>query len=809
MRISKRPVAALLITLLLALAPSTIAQKRTPRPKPPGPKPAVAPSISFDNVLSVDSYKIYVEVRNVGQVINSSSFTELVEPVLKLAAPPKEFKTAVKWLTAHADAVTTSRMMVAAWPTAKNIPNVLVAIEFENAEEAAKFEPQLNEVLVKVLPPQPAATPTPAETASPAPNPTPAAVSQTTPPAPPVLTPQYHVTHSGALVFVTSSPLTIKNLKPANSKPLNEDQNFRTAYDRFASESIFAFVNITAIEQEEKDQREKAIEAQKALEQAREQAAAEPSPTTPEEPEEPEPVTVPTMAPSPGDPNQGQTVTVVGSSQGQVVGTLGPSRPEPPDELASLLNSFSSAFFGGFGQAKWPEAIGLAVNLDATSFDVRALFVTSHGEKLPAIPFFPLLVSGPVIVPESPTILPADTELFVSASLDLQKVYADFLKPTPLMVQARVVAIDPAAQGEPTTPFTFIEKKLGAKLTDVLIPLLGDEVVFSMPLSLESTATPTATPTPTATTVKVSPSSESGNDNFTVTEIAVSRTPMPTLAFSLRDKEGMRAFMPKLIDAIGFKGASGFAKTEKREDAEIVTYANILSYAFIGNFLVISPDPKNINHVVDSYLKHETLSSDINFKNFTRWQPRQLQGQVYVSPALMESYRKWAAEPSALIADQTREFLSRLAVVSEPVTYSLSNEGNGPLHQLRVPKNLLLMAIAGMSGESNVPPMMQNERTAMGALYMIAAAEETVKKEKGSYVTLEELVSQKHVARDMIEGHGYKLSVTMIGEGFEAVAVPIEYGTSGKMSFFINNTMVIRVGDHGGGPATISDKPIQ
>ena len=210
----------------------------------------------------------------------------------------------------------------------------------------------------------------------------------------------------------------------------------------------------------------------------------------------------------------------------------------------------------------------------------------------------------------------------------------------------------------------------------------------------------------------------------------------------------MRAFLPKLIDAIGFSGASALAQTERREDTEIVTYANALSYAFIGNFLVISPDVKNIKHVVDSYLKRETLSSDINFKNSTRWQPRQLQGQVYVSPALMESYKKWANEPSAFMSEQTREFLSRLTFTSEPVTYSLSNEGAGPLHQLRIPKNLLLMAVAGMSAEINQPPMVANERATIGALYFIAHTESTIRSEKGSYLSLEELIAQKKTSQE-------------------------------------------------------------
>ena len=788
MRNPKRPVAALLLLSLLASAPITIAQKRTP-PRTKAPvRSATAPATSFDNLLAADSYKIYVEVRNVGQLINSGSFQELIEPVLKLASPPKEFRTAVKWLSAHADAVMTSRMMVAAWPTAKNIPTVLVAIEFENAEEAAKFQPQLNDVLQKVLPPQPVATPKPSESSTPAPSATPSPNPQPTPnqtqPAPVELKPDYHVARSGALVFVTSTPLTIKNLRPPNTKPLNEDPNFRTAYDRFTSESIFAFLNITAIEQEEKEQQEKAIESQKVWDQANKPEQGASPTTTPEEPVELEPQMTPNTNPSPGDQNAGELATLV------------PAPSKPPDELENLVNSFSMAFFGASGEPKWPEAIGLAGNLDASSFDVRALFVTSHGEKLPAIPFFPMLVSGPVLVPESPSILPADTELYVTMSLDLPKVYADFMTPRMTMTKPGVF-VETSTLAEPVeSPFAFIEKKLGAKLNDVLLPLLGNEVVFSMPLTADTNATPTPTPT------------QSGDSN-SVTPTLTGNTPSPTLAFALRDKEGMRALLPKLVDAIGFKGASGLAQTQKREDTEIVSYANVLSYAFIGNFLVVSPDPKNINHVVDSYLKHETLSSDISFKNFTRWQPRQLQGQVYVSPALMESYRKWANEPSALISEQTREFLTRFAVVAEPVTYSLSNEGNGPLHQIRVPKNLLLMAVAGLSGETNVPPEMQNERVAMGNLIAIAVAEARIKKEKGSYTTLEELISQQAVNREVLDGHGYKFFLTIAGESFEAVAVPIEYGKTGKASFFINESSVLRRGDHGGAPATIADKPIQ
>src|ERR1044072_5226650 len=131
----------------------------------------------------------------------------------------------------------------------------------------------------------------------------------------------------------------------------------------------------------------------------------------------------------------------------------------------------------------------------------------------------------------------------------------------------------------------------------------------------------------------------------------------PVLAIAVRDKEGLRALMPKLIDGFGFEGASSFMQTEKREDTELVSFGNAIGYAFVGNFLVISSDVAATRYVVDWFLKHETLSSDIQFKNSTRWQPRPLQGQLYISPVLMEGFKTWAQ--STEVSDQVRPFMTK------------------------------------------------------------------------------------------------------------------------------------------------------
>ena len=225
---------------------------------------------------------------------------------------------------------------------------------------------------------------------------------------------------------------------------------------------------------------------------------------------------------------------------------------------------------------------------------------------------------------------------------------------------------------------------------------------------------------------------------------------------------------------------------------------------------MLSPDAASIRKIVDSYLKHETLASDNNFKNYTRWQPRQLHGQIYISPALMESLKTWAAQPNSGMSDRAKTLLTPISMLAQPVTYSLSNEGNGPLHELHLPKNLVLMAVTGISGEVNPSPILVKERGAIGLMYTIVSAEEQYKTGtgNGSYGTLEQLISEKLVSKEMIENSGYRFELTVTGDTYEISAAPVEYGKTGKMSYFLDHTRIVRGADRGGASATASDPPI-
>lgn len=79
---------------------------------------------------------------------------------------------------------------------------------------------------------------------------------------------------------------------------------------------------------------------------------------------------------------------------------------------------------------------------------------------------------------------------------------------------------------------------------------------------------------------------------------------------------------------------------------------------------------------------------------------------------------------------------------------------------------------------------------------------------EGRYASLEELLSESLIPRELIENHGYRTALIVSGNNFEATAVPIDYGTTGRLSYFIDESGVLRAGDHGGGAATVADQPV-
>jgi hypothetical protein len=259
---------------------------------------------------------------------------------------------------------------------------------------------------------------------------------------------------------------------------------------------------------------------------------------------------------------------------------------------------------------------------------------------------------------------------------------------------------------------------------------------------------------------------------------------------------------------MGLKGANLIAQTERKDDTETTTYADMVTYAFVNDFLILSPNPAVVKRAVASYLAGETLSSNSYFRNANRWQARQVQGQVYMAPVLVQRYGPGGANT---FNEKTAELLAHVNLPIEPLTYSLSNEGSGPLHELHVPRNLLLVTLASLSNDAKTGSVKGDEAAVKNELRTLVIAEAEYAEERGDghYGTFDELVKEGLISKEFLERFGYKLELTVSADKFQAAAVPIEYGKSGNFSYFVDDSGVMRGGDHGGGPATIADPPIQ
>ncbi len=793
LRIHKSQIAFFLALVLFA-SPIVAQQKRAPAPKKPAPAPVAEPAPTFDSLLSDDSYRIYFEIRNVGNVVRLPAVTEMADPLIKLAGPPNEFKTILNWVTEQADALADSRLFVATAPGKPNLPSALVAVEFSSSEEARKFQSALRKFL-PVLMPTPTPSPSPSSNTSltTAPQIAPANTVVITPPAP-----NYEVKQFGSLVLLTASPVSLRDLKPRGSKLLAENANFSAIHNRFAAEPLFLYVNVESFIKEQLDKEKKWHEEEKRQAEVIEAAAAaSPEVASANRPEDPMPMQPHHDGPEGEDPEDGPPPPMLTPEVAPALDA--PATSGTPDSPpVDLTGPLMMALWGGF-EPKWPDAVGAALVLDDATYTLRVLTIRNEDSKAVVLPFLPHINPGPAITPAAANIFPADTQLFVTLSLDYRETYASLTKSLERSDQFIRVTKDKiegtTTPASPTSPMEAYEKQLGIKIKDDLLPLLGNEIALALPKP----------PAKVEDAPEENRAPESGPKLTKQNPAQV----MPVVAIAIKDREGVKRLIGRMMESLGFKGANLLAQSEKREDTEITSFANTVAYAFIGDFLVVSGDVTVARRIVDDYLNRRTLASDPHFRNATDWQPRQIQGQVYMAPSLIDMY--YPLGTNTAVNDQFRETLSRMNPVIDPLTYVLTNDGIGPLHELHVPRNLLTFAIAGMANADGERSLLTNESIAKSMMRTVAAAQATFQASKGAgrFGTLDELISEGLVEKDLMERYGYRIELSALANKFEATATPLEYGKTGRMSFFIDESGVIRGGDHAGGAATLADKPIE
>lgn len=103
------------------------------------------------------------------------------------------------------------------------------------------------------------------------------------------------------------------------------------------------------------------------------------------------------------------------------------------------------------------------------------------------------------------------------------------------------------------------------------------------------------------------------------------------------------------------------------------------------------------------------------------------------------------------------------------------------------------------------------EDLALAQLSMVRNAEQAHLAMYGKYATTPELMKAGLINSAMQGGQNYTVDVTVLDDGarFVAMAVPVEYGPTGRTSFYLDETGIIRGADHQGGAPKPDDPVVQ
>lgn len=103
------------------------------------------------------------------------------------------------------------------------------------------------------------------------------------------------------------------------------------------------------------------------------------------------------------------------------------------------------------------------------------------------------------------------------------------------------------------------------------------------------------------------------------------------------------------------------------------------------------------------------------------------------------------------------------------------------------------------------------EDLAIAQLTMLKKAEDAHFAIHGTYGTTAELMKDGTINAAFQGRSNYTIDVTVLEDGvkYVAMAVPVEYGPTGRRSFLLDETGVIRGGDHEGGAPRADDPPVE
>ncbi|HEU4596012.1 MAG TPA: DUF3352 domain-containing protein, partial [Pyrinomonadaceae bacterium] len=793
-RLTALLLAALLVLPLLVPASPAQAQRRRrraarparqtntntpPRPTTSTPRAGATPAAvaaasraakeaPFESLVSADAYGVVAELRNVGQLSQNDDIKTALAALRLSGEMPKEIGELLSFLNQHAETLGEARYVLTMMPAASGVPLSISALEFPTVGAAAAFEPKYRAYMTASMKAFKEAYP----------QPTPGARGKQ-PEVPKMPDFNVEMRRVGNVILIATERFTLKSLRGDGTNLLADSARFQSMRGRFASEPLFIYVDTDAVTRGFKNQMEmvqKQAEEMRAAQEAEEAAArAEDGPVMSQTQEVLRPgatvtnigpeaqsgivttelATIPSETPTPetGEPEQGADgaitpLTPEEEAAANSVGVL--ARSGPPSEEERAAGQFWSLLRGWQGGApRIPETFAVAVALEGGTVVARGAVANTPDGAVNLIPFLPNIFNGPPVTSESATLAPADTDVYFSTSLEWARIFNGLLAAADERAASARAGLAESREPMGSEPgqdasalmsgpiIESIEKLFGFKFREDLLPSLGNEIAFSVPLSYFTTNM----------MAELAKKNEKGEKDEKEAKAGF------VVLIALTDTDKVRKILPRVAMAFGMAAPNAPAQTERREGFDIQSLGSF-SYVIINNHLAVAEDVRAVRHVVDSFSRRQTLDSTNKFRDATSWQPTQHVAQVFVSEALMKYAQADAKKTASMSTDPVVLALAaQLDMTPEPIAYAATNEGDAMLHEVRLPLNMIKTYAASFMISVKEAPITGNESMARYALTSIVNAQERFKgeKEKARFGTLDELVKEELIDKWVFE----------------------------------------------------------
>jgi hypothetical protein len=129
---------------------------------------------------------------------------------------------------------------------------------------------------------------------------------------------------------------------------------------------------------------------------------------------------------------------------------------------------------------------------------------------------------------------------------------------------------------------------------------------------------------------------------------------------------------------------------------------------------------------------------------------------------------------------------------------------------------ILINLVFAQNTQVNSSTRIFNEKFVINALQILNGAQATHQAFHGNYGSLEQLRNENFIDAVLATGEKYSYTFTIMtvpqapnqSPRFQVSAVPQRYGKSGRRSFYLDESGVVRGADRNGEPATVEDSPV-